>query len=143
MSDLEALVKDTHKFESRYLDGLIGPYPERQDLYLERSPIHHLDGFSEPLILFQGSEDTVVQPDQAETMYEAMAARGLPVALVVFAVKATASAARNLSGPCSGDASSTFTAKSSVSRPRRHRTVTIANLPRTAEIILDSRVELP
>nr|MBA3450725.1 prolyl oligopeptidase family serine peptidase [Chloroflexia bacterium] len=76
---------DTHKFESRYLDGLIGPYPARKDLYLERSPIHHLEGFAVPLILFQGREDTVVPPDQAETMYAAMAARGLPVALVVFA----------------------------------------------------------
>ncbi len=84
ISDLETMTTDTHKFESRYLDGLIGPYPERKDIYVERSPIHHLDGFSEPLILFQGSEDTVVPPDQAETMYEAMAARGLPVALVVF-----------------------------------------------------------
>jgi dipeptidyl aminopeptidase/acylaminoacyl peptidase len=85
ISDLETMTTDTHKFESRYLDGLIGPYPDRRDVYMERSPIHHLDGFSEPLILFQGSEDTVVPPDQAEKMYAAMAARGLPVALVVFA----------------------------------------------------------
>jgi dipeptidyl aminopeptidase/acylaminoacyl peptidase len=85
ISDLETMTTDTHKFESRYLDGLIGPYPDRKDIYVERSPIHHLEGFTEPLILFQGSEDTVVPPDQAETMYEAMAARGLPVALVVFA----------------------------------------------------------
>jgi dipeptidyl aminopeptidase/acylaminoacyl peptidase len=85
ISDLETMTTDTHKFESRYLDGLIGPYPDRKDIYMERSPIHHLEGFTEPLILFQGSEDTVVPPDQAETMYEAMAARGLPVALVVFA----------------------------------------------------------
>jgi dipeptidyl aminopeptidase/acylaminoacyl peptidase len=85
ISDLETMTTDTHKFESRYLDGLIGPYPDRKDIYMDRSPIHHLEGFTEPLILFQGSEDTVVPPDQAETMYEAMAARGLPVALVVFA----------------------------------------------------------
>jgi dipeptidyl aminopeptidase/acylaminoacyl peptidase len=85
ISDLETMTTDTHKFESRYLDGLIGPYPDRKDIYMERSPIHHLEGFSEPLILFQGSEDTVVPPDQAETMYEAMATRGLPVAMVVFA----------------------------------------------------------
>ena len=84
ISDLETMTTDTHKFESRYLDGLIGPYPARKDVYMERSPIHHLEGFTEPLILFQGSEDTVVPPDQAETMYAAMAARGLPVALVVF-----------------------------------------------------------
>ena len=84
ISDLETMTTDTHKFESRYLDGLISPYPARKDIYVERSPIHHLEGFTEPLILFQGSEDTVVPPDQAETMYAAMAARGLPVALVVF-----------------------------------------------------------
>jgi dipeptidyl aminopeptidase/acylaminoacyl peptidase len=85
ISDLETMATDTHKFESRYLDGLIGPYPDRKDIYMDRSPIRHLEGFTEPLILFQGSEDTVVPPDQAETMYEAMAARGLLVALVVFA----------------------------------------------------------
>jgi dipeptidyl aminopeptidase/acylaminoacyl peptidase len=84
ISDLETMTTDTHKFESRYLDGLIGPYPDRRDIYVARSPIHHLDGFTEPLILFQGSEDTVVPPDQAEKLYEAMAGRGLPVALVVF-----------------------------------------------------------
>ena len=84
ISDLETMTTDTHKFESRYLDGLIGPYPDRKDIYVERSPIHHLKGFTEPLILFQGSEDTVVPPDQAETLYEAMKARGLPVAMVIF-----------------------------------------------------------
>ena len=85
ISDLETMTTDTHKFESRYLDGLIGPYPDRKDIYIDRSPINHLEGFTEPLILFQGSEDTVVPPDQAEMMHQAMAARGLPVALVVFA----------------------------------------------------------
>ena len=85
ISDLETITTDTHKFESRYLDGLVGPYPECKDIYMERSPIHHLEGFTEPLILFQGSEDTVVPPDQAETMYEAMAARGRTVALVLIA----------------------------------------------------------
>jgi dipeptidyl aminopeptidase/acylaminoacyl peptidase len=84
ISDLETMTTDTHKFESRYLDGLIGPYPDRKDIYVERSPIHHLKGFTRPLILFQGSEDTVVPPDQAETLYEAMKARGLPVAMVIF-----------------------------------------------------------
>jgi dipeptidyl aminopeptidase/acylaminoacyl peptidase len=84
ISDLETMTTDTHKFESRYLDGLIGPYPGRKDIYEERSPIHHLKGFTVPLILFQGSEDTVVPPDQAETLYEAMKARGLPVAMVLF-----------------------------------------------------------
>ena len=84
ISDLETMTTDTHKFESRYLDGLIGPYPERRDIYIERSPIHHLERITAPLALFQGSEDTVVPPDQAEKMYAAMAERGLPVALIVF-----------------------------------------------------------
>ena len=60
VSDLEALAKDTHKFESRYLDGLIGPYPERRDLYVARSPVHHADGLSVPVAFFQGAEDRVV-----------------------------------------------------------------------------------
>jgi dipeptidyl aminopeptidase/acylaminoacyl peptidase len=85
ISDLETMTTDTHKFESRYLDRLIGPYPERRDTYVERSPIHHLEQFTEPLMLFQGSVDKIVPPDQAQTMYEAMAARGLAVGLQVFA----------------------------------------------------------
>jgi dipeptidyl aminopeptidase/acylaminoacyl peptidase len=84
ISDLETMTTDTHKFESRYIDGLIGPYPDRRDIYMARSPIHHPERINAPLILFQGTEDTVVPPDQAEKMYEAMAARGLPVALVMF-----------------------------------------------------------
>lgn len=84
VSDAEALAKDTHKFESRYLDGLIGPYPERRDLYLERSPIHFTEKLSCPMILFQGLEDKVVPPDQAERMFEAVKAKGLPVAYVAF-----------------------------------------------------------
>lgn len=84
VGDLEALARDTHKFESRYLDGLVGPYPERADLYRQRSPVHHVDGLSCPLILLQGSEDRVVPPNQAETMAAALRARGLPVALLMF-----------------------------------------------------------
>jgi dipeptidyl aminopeptidase/acylaminoacyl peptidase len=85
VSDCEALAKETHKFESRYLDGLIGPYPERADLYRERSAIHHVDRLSCPIIFFQGLEDKVVLPNQAEMMVEALRAKGLPVAYVPFA----------------------------------------------------------
>lgn len=85
ISDCEALAKETHKFESRYLDGLIGPYPERRDLYVERSPIHHVDGLSCPIVFFQGLEDKIVPPNQARMMADALRAKGLPVALVEFA----------------------------------------------------------
>ena len=84
ISDLEAMTRDTHKFESRYLDSMIGPYPERRDLYVERSPIHHTEGLSCPIILFQGLEDKVVPPNQAEMMVDAMRKKGLPVAYVPF-----------------------------------------------------------
>jgi dipeptidyl aminopeptidase/acylaminoacyl peptidase len=84
VSDAEVLAKETHKFESRYLDGLIGPYPECRSLYLERSPIHFTDQLSCPLILFQGLEDKIVLPNQAEMMFEAVRAKGLPVAYVPF-----------------------------------------------------------
>jgi dipeptidyl aminopeptidase/acylaminoacyl peptidase len=84
VSDLEALARDTHKFESRYLDRLIGPYPERRDLYRERSPLHYCDRLSCPVILFQGLEDKVVPPNQAERMVSALRAKGLPVAYVPF-----------------------------------------------------------
>jgi len=84
VSDLEALTKDTHKFESRYLDGLIGPYPERRDLYLERSPIYHTEGFKSPMIVLQGLEDKVVPPNQAEMIVEALKKKGVPVAYLPF-----------------------------------------------------------
>ena len=84
VSDLEALAKDTHKFESRYLDSLIGPYPQRLDLYRERSPIHFTDRLSCPLILFQGLEDKIVPPDQAEKMFDAVKAKGIPTAYLAF-----------------------------------------------------------
>ena len=84
ISDLEALAEETHKFESRYLDNLIGPYPERRDVHIERSPIHRTERLSCPMILFQGLDDKVVPPNQAELMYEAVKAKGLPVAHVTF-----------------------------------------------------------
>jgi dipeptidyl aminopeptidase/acylaminoacyl peptidase len=84
VSDLGALVHDTHKFEARYLDNLIGPYPERRDLYHARSPINFTEQLSCPVIFFQGLEDKVVPPNQAELMVEALRAKGLPVAYVAF-----------------------------------------------------------
>jgi dipeptidyl aminopeptidase/acylaminoacyl peptidase len=84
VSDLEALTKDTHKFESHYLDRMIGPYPERCDLYRERSPIHFVDRISCPIIFFQGLEDKVVPPSQAELMFQALREKGLPVAYIPF-----------------------------------------------------------
>jgi dipeptidyl aminopeptidase/acylaminoacyl peptidase len=84
ISDLEALAKDTHKFESRYSDRLVGLYPERRDLYYERSPIHFTDRLSCPVILFQGLEDKIVPPNQAELMVEALRKKRLPVAYLLF-----------------------------------------------------------
>jgi len=84
VSDLEALEVDTHKFESRYSRSLIGPYPERKDLYVARSPIHFTGQLSCPVIFFQGLEDKVVPPNQAEMMVEALRQKKLPVAYVTF-----------------------------------------------------------
>ncbi|WOJ88890.1 prolyl oligopeptidase family serine peptidase [Methylocapsa polymorpha] len=84
VADLMLLAQDTHKFESRYLDRLIGPLPERQALYAERSPIHHIDRLACPVIFFQGEDDKTVPPNQAETMVAAMKARRLPVAYYLF-----------------------------------------------------------
>ncbi len=84
IGDLETFVEDTHKFESRYLDRLVGPYPERRDLYRARSPIHYTDRLNCPLILFQGLEDKIVPPNQSEAMFEAVRAKGLPVAYLAF-----------------------------------------------------------
>jgi dipeptidyl aminopeptidase/acylaminoacyl peptidase len=84
VSDLEALAKDTHKFESRYLDRLIGPYPKARELYLERSPIYAADRLSCPVIFFQGLEDEIVPPNQTEMMVDALRAKGIPVAYLAF-----------------------------------------------------------
>ncbi|GAA3557924.1 S9 family peptidase [Microlunatus spumicola] len=85
VGDLEILARDTHKFESRYLDGLVGPYPQDREIYVDRSPIHHVDELSAPILLLQGLEDKVVPPNQAEEMADAARAKGLPVALLMFA----------------------------------------------------------
>lgn len=84
VSDLEALELDTHKFESRYSRSLVGPYPERRDLYIERSPVHFADQLSCPVIFFQGLEDKIVLPNQSEMMVEALRKKKVPVAYIAF-----------------------------------------------------------
>jgi dipeptidyl aminopeptidase/acylaminoacyl peptidase len=84
VSDLEALANDTHKFESRYLEGLVGPYPERQELYRARSPLYGARLISVPVAFFQGAEDRVVPPEQAEAMVEALRRRGIPCLYMLF-----------------------------------------------------------
>jgi dipeptidyl aminopeptidase/acylaminoacyl peptidase len=84
VADLESLARDTHKFEARYLDSLIGPYPERADLYRERSPINFVERLRSPVILFQGLEDEIVPPNQAETMVAALKQNGVPHAYLAF-----------------------------------------------------------
>jgi len=85
VSDAELLAKETHKFESRYMDSMIGPYPQRRDLYRERSPLNFTERLNRPIIFFQGLDDKIVLPNQAELMVEAMKRRGVPVAYVAFA----------------------------------------------------------
>jgi dipeptidyl aminopeptidase/acylaminoacyl peptidase len=84
IADLEALFHATHKFESRYGDRLVGPYPDALDVYRARSPIHFVDRISCPMIILQGSEDEVVPPAQAEMMVEALERKGLPYAYLLF-----------------------------------------------------------
>ena len=84
IGDLAALAADTHKFEARYLDRLVGRWPEDEAVYRERSPIHHVDRLSTPLLLLQGSEDAVVPPAQAHAMADALRDRGVPYALIEF-----------------------------------------------------------
>ena len=84
ISDFETFVTETHKFESRYLDRLVGPWPARRDLYAERSPLRHVDGLSCPVIFFQGLDDKIVPPDQAQRMVDALRKKGIPVAYVEF-----------------------------------------------------------
>jgi dipeptidyl aminopeptidase/acylaminoacyl peptidase len=84
VADLEALAADTHKFESRYLDRLVGPYPEARELYRQRSPVHAADRIRSPVALFQGLEDAVVPPSQAEALVAALRANRVPFAYVTF-----------------------------------------------------------
>ncbi|MBX2863777.1 MAG: S9 family peptidase [Leptolyngbyaceae cyanobacterium MAG.088] len=84
VSDMTALAMDTHKFESRYLDSLVGPYPERKDLYEARSPINFTDQLSCPVIFLQGDEDKIVPPNQAELMVDALKEKNIPVAYLLF-----------------------------------------------------------
>ncbi|MFK7886850.1 MAG: prolyl oligopeptidase family serine peptidase [Gammaproteobacteria bacterium] len=84
IGDLELLARDTHKFESRSLDRLVGPYPQARDTYLARSPIAHVDQLNCPVIFFQGIDDHVVPPNQAQTMVAALEDKGVTVAYVPF-----------------------------------------------------------
>jgi dipeptidyl aminopeptidase/acylaminoacyl peptidase len=84
VSDLEALAAETHKFESRYLDRLVGPYPQAREVYRQRSPISRIDRLTRPLIVLQGSEDAVVPPGQSEVIVAALRAKRLPVAYLLF-----------------------------------------------------------
>jgi dipeptidyl aminopeptidase/acylaminoacyl peptidase len=84
LADLGAFVRDTHKFEARYLDGLVAPWPDRTDVYAERSPINHVDALDTPLAVFQGEEDAIVPPAQAEVIVAALREKGVPHAYLLF-----------------------------------------------------------
>jgi dipeptidyl aminopeptidase/acylaminoacyl peptidase len=84
VADLGALAAETHKFESRYLDGLVAPWPEGADVYAERSPINHVDALDTPLAVFQGEEDEVVPPGQAEQIVAALREKGVPHVYLLF-----------------------------------------------------------
>jgi dipeptidyl aminopeptidase/acylaminoacyl peptidase len=84
LAELEVFVDDTHKFEARYLETLVGPYPARQDLYYERSPVHFVDNLNVPVIVFQGLEDKIVPPSQSEIIVAALKQKGVPHAYLAF-----------------------------------------------------------
>lgn len=84
VSDLGALASETHKFEARYLDGLVAPYPEGKAIYEARSPLFAVEKLHCPVIFFQGTEDKVVPVNQAEKMYHALKSRGIPTELVLY-----------------------------------------------------------
>lgn len=85
IGDLEALACDTHKFEARYLDSLIGEYPDERDIYIARSPIHHIEQLNCPVIFLQGLKDKVVPPNQAEAMVAALTKKGIKNTYLTFA----------------------------------------------------------
>lgn len=84
ISDMTALTRDTHKFESRYVDSLIGPLPQAQAIYDARSPLNHLDGFKVPVLVLQGADDPVVPPNQSQRIVDALRARHVPVAYILY-----------------------------------------------------------
>ena len=84
ISDLTTFVDDTHKFESRYVDSLVGPYPEKAEIYEQRSPLQHLEDLNCPVILLQGLDDKVVPPSQSEMVVAALESRGVPHAYLAF-----------------------------------------------------------
>jgi len=84
VGNLSAMAKDTHKFESRYLDGLIGPWPAARALFEERSPAFHTELPATPMIIFQCLDDAVMPPNQAEQMVEALRGKGLPFAYLAY-----------------------------------------------------------
>lgn len=84
VAELEQFRLDTHDFESRYIDQLVGPYPERRDLYVERAPLSHVDELEVPVLLLQGDEDRIVPPSQSEMVRDALAAKGIPHAYILF-----------------------------------------------------------
>ncbi|WP_203135704.1 prolyl oligopeptidase family serine peptidase [Microbacterium sp. JZ31] len=84
VADLRRLAEDTHDFEARYLDGLVGPLPEAEDVYLSRSPLSRPESLRTPLLILQGSEDPVVPPSQSEALRDALAANGVPHKYVLF-----------------------------------------------------------
>jgi dipeptidyl aminopeptidase/acylaminoacyl peptidase len=84
VADLEALATDTHKFEARYLDSLVGPYPADKAVYDARSPINHVDQLRAPMIVLQGDEDAIVPPNQSEMIVEALKANGVEVEYLLF-----------------------------------------------------------
>lgn len=84
IADLELLARDTHKFESKMLEQLVGPYPQLKDVYQKRSALYHIDSIDTPLLLLQGIEDTIVPPNQSEKMYTGLLEKGVPIAYVLF-----------------------------------------------------------